>query len=126
MRRSLRQRLGAPEREMRLRVICSPLGPGKARLLELIGETASISRAAKRMGMTYARAWGMVEDLNRCFRLPLVVSTAGGRHGGGTRLTEMGARVLGLYRAIEGKSREAAAGEVGELGGLVRREGGVG
>jgi molybdate transport system regulatory protein len=119
MATSLRQRFGRPEREMRLRVICAPLGPGKVRLLEAIGETASINQAAKRMGLTYARAWGMVEELNGCFEGPLVESTTGGRNGGGTRLTPLGTEVVGLYRAIEAKAAAAAAAELAALGARV-------
>ena len=59
------------------------IGPGKIKLLELIDALGSISAAGRRMGMSYRRAWLLVDALNRCFREPLVASHAGGAHGGG-------------------------------------------
>src|ERR1044071_7503864 len=67
------------------------LGPGKADLLEGIRETGSIAAAGRRMGMSYKRAWTLVDPLNHAFREPLVVSVAGGRAGGGASLTPAGA-----------------------------------
>ena len=84
------------------------IGPGKAELLQLIGETGSIAAAGRRMGMSYRRAWGLVESLNRAFRDPLVESARGGAGGGGAVLTEAGREVLELYRRLE--ARLAAEG----------------
>ncbi|MCB2110861.1 MAG: LysR family transcriptional regulator [Defluviimonas sp.] len=91
------------------------LGPGKADLLEAIAETGSISAAGRRMGMSYKRAWSLVETLNAMFRSPLVSSSRGGAGHGGAALTESGAEVLRLYRAIQSKGAEAVAGEVAAL-----------
>jgi molybdate transport system regulatory protein len=77
------------------------LGPGKVRLLELIGETGSISAAGRAMKMSYRRAWTLVDELNRMFRDPLVEARPGGAHGGGARLTEAGTDVARRYREIE-------------------------
>lgn len=77
------------------------LGPGKADLLELIGETGSISEAGRRMGMSYKRAWSLVDGLNRIFARPLVASERGGSGGGGAQLTETGQEVLTRFRRIE-------------------------
>jgi molybdate transport system regulatory protein len=77
------------------------LGPGKARLLELIAETGSISRAARAMGMSYRRAWLLVEDANRLFAEPLVESSAGGAGGGGAALTRLGEKAIAAYRDAE-------------------------
>jgi molybdate transport system regulatory protein len=77
------------------------LGPGKVRILELIGETGSISAAGRAMKMSYRRAWMLVDELNRMFRDPLVEARPGGVHGGGARLTEAGSDVVRRYREIE-------------------------
>jgi molybdate transport system regulatory protein len=73
------------------------LGPGKADLLRAIDETGSISAAARRMNMSYRRAWLLVHTMNECFRQPLVAAEKGGAEGGGARLTEMGREVLVHY-----------------------------
>ncbi len=89
---------------LRLRVVFEGgrrLGPGKADLLELVRETGSISAAGRRMGMSYKRAWTLIEELNAMFRAPLVHSVRGGAKGGGARLTEMGETILAHYRALE-------------------------
>ncbi len=74
------------------------LGPGKAELLETIDKTGSISAAGKAMGMSYRRAWVLVDLMNRCFSQPLVQTAKGGQHGGGTRLTPFGRQVLEKYQ----------------------------
>jgi molybdate transport system regulatory protein len=76
------------------------LGPGKADLLEAIRDTGSISAAARRMGMSYRRAWLLADTMNRCFREPLIEAATGGRSGGGARLTRTGAQVLKQYREL--------------------------
>jgi molybdate transport system regulatory protein len=76
-------------------------GPGKADLLDAIQATGSISAAGKHMGMSYRRAWLLVDSMNRCFQEPLVETATGGAQGGGTRLTAMGIDVLQRYRAMQ-------------------------
>ena len=83
-------------------------GPGKADLLEAIAAAGSISAAARNMGMSYRRAWLLVDVMNRCFREPLVQSAAGGSHGGGAQLTDTGAAVLAQFRLMEAAALEAA------------------
>ena len=83
------------------------LGPGRIQLLELIGETGSLRSAAGRMGMAYMTAWMHVKALNRRFRSPLVAAKRGGKAGGGAALTEMGQKVVALYRRMEEDSRAA-------------------
>jgi molybdate transport system regulatory protein len=78
-------------------------GPGKADLLERIAAEGSISRAAKAMDMSYSRAWQLVDAMNNSFRKPLVISSAGGKKGGGAVLTDAGEEILGLYRKLEQK-----------------------
>ncbi|MBB2191351.1 LysR family transcriptional regulator [Gluconacetobacter azotocaptans] len=92
------------------------LGHGKIRLLEAIGETGSISAAARAMGMSYRRAWLLVEALNGAFASPLVAARPGG--GGGAVLSEAGAEVLHLYREIERRSAEGASSALGALAAL--------
>jgi molybdate transport system regulatory protein len=66
------------------------LGPGKIRLLEAIEKTGSISQAGRKLGMSYRRAWLLVDDMNRCFREPVVTAQPGGSQGGGAALTVFG------------------------------------
>jgi molybdate transport system regulatory protein len=85
------------------------MGPGKADLLQAIGDEGSISGAARRMGMSYRRAWLLVETMNRSFRDPLVETGRGGRGGGGARLTTLGRKALDRYRRMEATARRAVA-----------------
>jgi len=91
------------------------LGPGKIKLLELIDSTGSISAAGRQMGMSYRRAWLLVDDLNHCFREPLVAAQVGGVKGGGASLTHFGRAVVEHYRAIEKAAESAGAAHVGAL-----------
>jgi molybdate transport system regulatory protein len=95
------------------------LGPGRADLLEAIGRTGSISAAGRDLGMSYKRAWTLVEALNATFAQPLVESARGGAQGGGARLTGAGLRVLELYRLVERRAAEASAAELAELGAML-------
>ena len=85
------------------------LGPGKAELLALIGQTGSINKAARRMGISYMRAWSLVQTMNRCFKKPLVLVSRGGEGGGGAELTETGGKVVALYQQMEQASLRATA-----------------
>lgn len=84
------------------------IGPGKADLLAAIGETGSISAAARAMDMSYRRAWLLVDVMNRSFRLPLVRSAIGGTRGGGAQLTPTGIHVLQQFRSMEAAAIAAA------------------
>lgn len=86
------------------------IGPGKVALLEAIGETGSITAAGRRLGMSYRRAWLLVSALNQMFDGAVVETVAGGAHGGGARLTELGSQLVVAYRALE-KAAESAAAE---------------
>jgi molybdate transport system regulatory protein len=77
------------------------IGPGKIALLEAIHVKGSISAAADYLGMSYRRAWLLVEQINKAMREPAVTAASGGYRGGGTKLTAVGERVIELYRAIE-------------------------
>jgi molybdate transport system regulatory protein len=91
------------------------LGPGKIALMELISKHGSISAAGKEMGMSYRRAWLLVDEINHIFREPLVETQMGGSGGGGARLTRLGRDVVGRYRAIEGAAATAAAADLRAL-----------
>jgi len=99
-----------PELRPRFRILRGTkiaFGPGKADLLEQIAETGSIGGAAKRMGMSYMRAWSLIQEMNRCFKQPVIESARGGRQHGGAGLTPAGRHVLALYRRMEKHSLKA-------------------
>lgn len=98
------------------------IGPGKVDLLEAIAETGSISAAARSMNMSYRRAWSLVETLNQSLREPAVITATGGTHGGGARLSEVGAEIVRRYRAIEDIAMQAAAEDVAALTVLLKNE----
>lgn len=97
------------------------MGPGKADLLLAIEETGSISAAAKHMGMSYRRAWLLVDTMNRCFQSPLVTSSAGGSHGGGAVVTDKGKEVLQHYQQLQGALEAVADGYRDALDKLIRQ-----
>jgi molybdate transport system regulatory protein len=102
----------------RIRLVFGPdemIGPGKAELLERIQRTGSIAAAGREMGMSYKRAWQLVETLNAMFRSPLVERSRGGAKGGGAQITETGLAVLEEYRAIELKARAAGDPHIEKL-----------
>lgn len=107
-----------PEARLRLRLYFGDsltFGPGKADLLALIGEVGSISAAGRRMGMSYKRAWTLVEEMNAAFREPVVESVRGGAGGGGARLTAAGEDVLAQYRALEAIVRDRGAAQIAAI-----------
>lgn len=82
------------------------LGLGRVVLLEKIGETGSITRAAKALSMSYRKAWELVESMNSQARRPLVVASTGGKGGGGAVLTEEGQRAVELFRELDEEFRQ--------------------
>jgi molybdate transport system regulatory protein len=84
------------------------IGPGKIRLLEAIDSTGSISQAGRSLGMSYRRAWLLIDDMNQCFRHTVVSAKPGGSQGGGAVLTEFGTELVRDYRAIETAAEVAA------------------
>ena len=102
----------------RLRVVLAPdiaIGPGKADLLQEVGETGSIAAAGRELGMSYKRAWSLIEAMNAQFGAPLVVANRGGRQRGGAELTDLGRKVLERYRTIEAKTQKAIAADLTAL-----------
>ena len=104
--------------QSRLRIVLEPdiaIGPGKADILEGVRDTGSIAAAGRRMGMSYKRAWLLVETMNACFQEPLVAANRGGQSHGGAVLTPTGAQELRRYRRMEALSTKAIAAELRAL-----------
>jgi len=91
------------------------MGPGKADLLRAIEATGSISAAARKLGMSYRRAWLLVDTMNQCFKSPLVETLTGGQHGGGARVTALGQDVLRRYLDMEAKAAESVKDELAQF-----------
>jgi molybdate transport system regulatory protein len=97
--------------ELRIRLVQNNivvLGPGRADLLQHIAATGSIAAAGRQMGMSYKRAWALVEIMNQLFTTPLVEASKGGPGGGGARLTVTGTTILAAYRDMEAAARAAS------------------
>jgi molybdate transport system regulatory protein len=94
------------------------IGPGKAKLLESIRDTGSISAAARDMGMSYKRAWVLLDSMNQAFTEPVVTAAPGGAGGGGAILTTFGVEVLERYNRIHDR---AAANATDDMAALKRR-----
>jgi molybdate transport system regulatory protein len=79
----------------------SSIGPGKISLLEAIRDSGSLSQAARNIGMSYRRAWLLVESLKQSFREPVTMASMGGKRGGGMQVTEFGDTLIKTYRELE-------------------------
>ncbi|NNM66344.1 MAG: LysR family transcriptional regulator [Burkholderiales bacterium] len=99
------------------------IGPGKAKLLEALARTGSISAAARDMDMSYRRAWLLASSLNRAFKEPLVEASKGGSGGGGALLTPLGYEVLRRYRRLEQKAMRAIEADMRVFNTLLREGG---
>jgi molybdate transport system regulatory protein len=107
-----------PTAKFRLRVMTGEviaIGPGKIDLLVAIGETGSITSAAKSLDMSYRRAWLLLDQLNGSLRQPAVDSAKGGQHGGGSELTEVGRKLIDLYRRVELTAARASRDDMTRL-----------
>ena len=114
-----------PPVTLRLRLLFGDrlvFGPGKGELLAQIAETGSIAAAGRAMGMSYKRAWALVEEMNGAFRAPLVTSSRGGAGGGGASLSDEGRAVLAAYQkmlaAVEAAAGPGIAQIAAELGDM--------
>jgi molybdate transport system regulatory protein len=94
------------------------IGPGKIDLLRLVGETRSISAAARALGIPYKRAWLLLDTLNQGFGRPLVETATGGKGGGGAKLTTLGQELLARYAELEQRINAASLLELEALKAL--------
>lgn len=97
--------------KLKLQLVCGEgfaLGPGKADLLEAIAREGSISGAGRALGMSYRRAWLLVDEMNRCFTERVVETSPGGGRTGGARLTDAGRAMLAAYRELEAEAAHLA------------------
>ncbi|HTX24324.1 MAG TPA: hypothetical protein VMD03_06690 [Steroidobacteraceae bacterium] len=105
---------------VRLRIDLAPgssIGPGKIALLEHIEASGSLSQAARELGMSYRRAWLLLDDLNHALAEPVSTASVGGAGGGGARLTEFGRKLIAAYRDVEHASHDVAAARLAWLAG---------
>ena len=98
------------------------IGPGKAALLQSIKDTGSISAAARDMGMSYKRAWVLLESINQAFKKPVVRAATGGAGGGGAMLTTFGMDLLERYRRIQRQASSTVETDLKALARQARRE----
>ncbi|MCU4413416.1 winged helix-turn-helix domain-containing protein [Acinetobacter sp. WU_MDCI_Axc73] len=109
--------------KLRLRLMIDQdiaFGPGKADLLEAIHQTGSISQAAKKMNMSYRRAWQLVETMNQLFNSTLVETYKGGESGGGAIVTAFGIAILKQFRCMEQKALAAIETDFQQLSGYLK------
>jgi molybdate transport system regulatory protein len=97
------------------------IGPGKADLLQGVADTGSISAAARAMGMSYRRAWLLIDTMNRCFREPVMDTATGGAGGGGAQITPFGRTVLAAYREMEAGATSAIDRHMPAFSRLLRK-----
>ena len=102
----------------------SALGPGMAQLLERIEKMGSIRKAALSMGMSYRKAWLLIQEIQKTFDGAVVTAEVGGASGGGTQLTELGESLLKLYRRVESRAADANRADLELLAAMVRANAG--
>lgn len=96
-----------------------PVGPGKIALLLAVDECRSISAAAKLQGMSYRRAWLLIDEMNRTLKAPVIATAKGGANGGGSILTDFGQELVDLYTNIETRAYEACKADIQRLLSMV-------
>jgi molybdate transport system regulatory protein len=97
--RRARKKGAAPNLRVRVEVGTGVIGPGKIELLERLQAEGSITRAAQSMGLSYRRAWYLIDTLNSAFGRPVTQTKVGGEGGGGAELTPLGQELVTRYRA---------------------------
>jgi molybdate transport system regulatory protein len=97
-------------------------GPGKIELLLKVREGHSISGAARALGLSYKRAWALIDTLNRGFGSPVVETSSGGKGGGGARLTPLGEQLVARYVALEAKIDSSVEAELAAFDVLAGRD----
>lgn len=75
-------------------------GQGAWELLHHLDTAGSLSQAARDVGMSYARAWHMIAEIERGLGMAVVERRVGGAAGGGCRLNDEGKLVLERFEAF--------------------------
>jgi molybdate transport system regulatory protein len=104
----------APALKIKLQIYCGKeiaMGPGKADLLESIARDGSISAASRALGMSYRRAWLLVDTMNRCWSEPLVETGPGSPGRSGAHVTGFGASALAAYRVLQQQADDLRGGK---------------
>jgi molybdate transport system regulatory protein len=104
--------------DIRLRIdfgSAASLGPGKIALLEHIDRLGSLSQAARELGLSYRRAWQLLDDLNHSFSAPVASTSIGGVGGGGVELTDFARELIAAYRLVESATLAATRAHFGAL-----------
>lgn len=112
--------LHPPRLDIRLRIDFgskASIGPGKVALLEHIDRVGSLSQAARELGLSYRRAWLLLDDLNHSFTGPVAIASVGGVGGGGVQLTQFAKELIAAYREVE---RAALEGTRARFAGLMK------
>lgn len=78
-------------------------GPGRADLLQRVLDYGSIAKAAESMGMSYKKAWAMIDEMNAMAKSPYVITNTGGLKGGGTEVTEVGKKAITTFNKFNDK-----------------------
>ena len=110
---------------VRFRLDVSPacsIGPGKIALLQGIQQSGSLRRTAQQLGMSYRRAWLLVDGLNRSFTSPVTTASVGGKGGGGVTLTELGEELVRRYGVLARKFDSLAQKELKTLAAGAARQ----
>lgn len=109
------------ETKLRIRIAFPKghIGPGKIALLEHVDEAGSISAAAKKMGMTYRRAWHLLETVQTVLNEDVIETSVGGKRGGGAKLTSVGRDLITLYREAESEAVKGASPLLKKLDSLL-------
>ena len=113
-----------PSPVLRFRILFTDkiaLGPGKAELLRHVRDTGSIATAARRMRMSYMRAWLLIQEMDACFQEPVVHTSRGGSSRGGAQLTPTGERLLGLFQRLETECLAASRATRKQIASLLRK-----
>jgi molybdate transport system regulatory protein len=90
-------------------------GPGPVELLQLIEETGSINQAARKMGMSYKKAWEIVSRLNEKMGSPMVITATGGEKGGGSTISEEAKQMIAWYNSLRERFRKFMEMETNKL-----------
>ncbi|WP_137388249.1 winged helix-turn-helix domain-containing protein [Rhodoligotrophos defluvii] len=114
----------APKLWIKIRLAGGEIGPGKITLLKRVAEHHSIAAAARSMGMSYRRAWLLLDEINKICGESLVETFSGGHARGGARLTPLGEKVVVLFDRASDQAEAGAAEAMAALRQLLSSKGG--